>query len=93
MNTSAAQAAGESVEQKIARLERKLAAAQKDAERWKLVEIMWGSGSVNFCCNESGEFRIDWEPAESADRIYLGESPEAAIDLAQPKPTLAESAK
>jgi len=32
---SAAQAAGESVEQKIARLERELAAAQADAERYR----------------------------------------------------------
>lgn len=42
MNTSAAQAAGESVEQKIARLERELAAAieQRDKLEKALIEVI-----------------------------------------------------
>ena len=57
MNTSAAQAAGESVEQKIARLERELAALRADAERYRWLR------------DERHEYELTIEPVLSETKL------------------------
>jgi len=74
---------GKSMVPEMIALRQELAEAQQDAARWKTVDAMWWAGQIEFDCDDNGRCRIQWEPAESPDRVYLGGSPDAAIDAAR----------
>lgn len=50
-----------------------------DAERWTALMLLWQLGQVTLTGDDAGMFVVDFEGAESADRLWKGADPEECL--------------